>query len=111
MRMGGIVSIPPDAEEIAVQGYDVAQIDYHLGQIRRAGFIDEGGSRPMSGIGFRCLTPHGHDFLDTVRDPTVWDKTTKAAEKAGAGTLDFFWGIAKEIAKAEIKRHTGFDLQ
>jgi Hypothetical protein (DUF2513) len=63
MRMGGIVSIPPDAEEIAVRGYNSAEIDYHLGQIRRAGFIDEGGARPMSGIGFRCLTWEGHDFL------------------------------------------------
>jgi hypothetical protein len=110
MRMGGIVSIPPDAEEISVPGYDIAQIDYHLGQIRRAGFVDEGGARPMSGIGFRCLTPAGHDFLDTVRNPAVWEKTTKVAEKAGAGTIELFWSIAKEIVKAEIKRHTGLDL-
>jgi hypothetical protein len=64
----------------------------------------------MSGIGFRCLTPAGHDFLDTVRNPAVWEKTTKVAEKAGAGTIELFWSIAKEIVKAEIKRHTGLDL-
>ena len=46
MRRGGIVSITPDADEIAVAGYNVDQIDYHLSQIRKSGLIDEGGSRP-----------------------------------------------------------------
>jgi Hypothetical protein (DUF2513) len=111
MQRGGIVVVSPDDEVVAVDGYNVDQIDYHLGQILQAGFIDDANYRPMKGIGFRCLTPKGHDFVDTVRDPTVWDKTNKAAKQAGAGTIEFFWGIAKEIAKAEIKRHTGFDLQ
>jgi hypothetical protein len=34
---GGIVSITPDADEIAVAGYDVDHIEYHLSQIRRSG--------------------------------------------------------------------------
>jgi hypothetical protein len=42
MRRDGIVSIPPDDEAIAVEGYDVDQIDYHLSQIRQAGWIDDG---------------------------------------------------------------------
>lgn len=35
MRMGGIVVITPDAEEVQVEGYGVEQIDYHLSLIRR----------------------------------------------------------------------------
>ena len=86
MRRGGAVTISPDDKAIAVEGYDIDQIDYHLSQIIRAGWIDEGGgSRPMIGIGFRCLTPAGHDFLDSVRDPETWSRTKKAA--AGAGGL------------------------
>lgn len=79
------MTIPPDDEAIAVEGYDVDQIDYHLSQIIRAGWIDEGGARPMIGIGFRCLTPAGHDFLDSVRDPETWSRTKKAAAGARAG--------------------------
>ncbi|WP_258366757.1 DUF2513 domain-containing protein [Burkholderia vietnamiensis] len=36
MRMGGIVVIPPDTDEIQVDSYTVEQIDYHLSLIREA---------------------------------------------------------------------------
>ena len=88
MPHGGIVNITPDAEEIAVPGYDFSQIDYHLAQIRKSGFIDEGGSSPMIGIGFRCLTPLGHDFLDSVRDPETWAKTKNVVAGAGGFTIN-----------------------
>jgi hypothetical protein len=110
MRMGGIVSIPPDAEEIAVRGYNSAEIDYHLGQIRRAGFIDEGGARPMSGIGFRCLTWEGHDFLDSVRDPKIWAKTKDGALAAGGFTVDLLKDLAKGFVKKQIEERTGVTL-
>lgn len=67
MRMGGIVQIPPDAPELQVDGYDVAQIDYHLSLIKKSGWIDSGGVNPMVGIGFRALTQAGHDLLDSSR--------------------------------------------
>jgi Hypothetical protein (DUF2513) len=110
MRMGGIVTITPDADEIAVPGYDTAQIDYHLGQIRRAGFIDEGGARPASGIGFRCLTWEGHDFLDSVRDPKIWAKTKEGALVAGGFTFDLLKDLAKGFLKKQIEERTGVTL-
>jgi Hypothetical protein (DUF2513) len=110
IRRGGIVSITPDAEEIAVPGYDVAQIDYHLSQICQSGFIDEGGARPMTGIGFRCLTPAGHDFLDSVRDPEIWEKTKKGAEQAKGFTVDLLKDLAKGLVKKQIEEFTGVKL-
>jgi hypothetical protein len=110
MRRGGIVTITPDADEIAVEGYGVDQIDYHLSQIRQAGLIDEGGARPMSGIGFRCLTPAGHDFLDSVRDPETWSKTKKAAAGAGGFTLDLLKDLAKGFIRKQIEDRTGVKL-
>jgi hypothetical protein len=110
MRRGGIVSLTPDAEEIAVHGYDSDQIDYHLLQISKAGFIDEGGARPMTGIGFRCLTPAGHDFLDSVRDPDTWAKTKKAAAGAGGFTIDLLRDIAKGFIKKQVEEKTGIKL-
>jgi hypothetical protein len=110
IRPGGIVAITPDAEEIAVPGYDVAQIDYHLSQICQSGFIDEGGARPMTGIGFRCLTPAGHDFLDSVRDPEIWAKTKKGAEEAKGFTVDLLKDLAKGLVKKQIEEFTGVKL-
>jgi hypothetical protein len=110
MRPGGTVDITPDAEEIAVPGYDSNQIGYHLTQIRKAGYIDEGGSHPMVGIGFHCLTPAGHDFLDSVRDPETWAKTKKAAARAGGFTIDILRDIAKGFIKKQIEEKTGIKL-
>jgi hypothetical protein len=74
MRRGGIVTITPDADEVAVEGYSVDQIDYHLSQIRRSGLIDEGGAQPMSGIGFR---------LDALRQPVMISSTPSGTRRPG----------------------------
>lgn len=66
MRLGGIVQLAPDAAELQVDGYDVTQINYHLSLIRQSGWIDNGGVNPMVGIGFRALTPAGHNLLDSL---------------------------------------------
>src|SRR3984893_16550321 len=110
MPHGGVVNITPDAEEIAVPGYDFDQIDYHLTQILKSGFVDEGGSSPLIGIGFHCLTPAGHDFLDSVRDPKTWAKTKKAAAGAGGFTIDLLKDLAKGLVKKQIEEKTGIKL-
>jgi hypothetical protein len=110
MRRDRIVNIPPDDEAIAVEGYDVDQIDYHLSQIRQAGWIDDGGSQPREGIRFRCLTPDGHDFLDSVRDPETWSRTKKAAAGAGGFTLELLKDLAKGPIRKQIEDRTGVTL-
>ena len=56
------------------------------------------------------LTKHGHDFVDTVRDPAIWNKTKAVAKKTGAATLDAMFTIGKGLLKGAIKKHTGFDF-
>src|ERR1700758_443916 len=94
VRPGGVVTITPDAEEIAVPGYGRAQIAYHLSQIRDARLIDDGGGDTLTGIGFRSLTWAGHDFLDSVRDPKIWEKTKSGAAAAGSFTFDLLKDLA-----------------
>jgi Hypothetical protein (DUF2513) len=110
MGPGGIVTIAPYDEEVAVPGYDPDQIDYHLSQICKSGFIDEGGAHPMVGIGFHCLTPTGHDFLDSVRDPEIWAKTKKGAEAAKGFTVAILKDLAKGLVKKQIEEFTGVKL-
>jgi hypothetical protein len=110
MSLGDVVSIPLDDKRISVPGYDLNQIDYHLNQIRKAGFIDEGGARPTWGVGLCCLTPAGHDFIDSVRDPETWAKTKKAAAGAGGFTIDLLKDLAKGLIKKKIEDHNGIKL-
>ncbi len=108
VNLGEVVSIPLDG--IAVPSYDLNQIEYHLNQIRESGYIDEGGAPPSLGVGLRCLTPAGHDFIDSVRDPETWAKTKKEAAGAGGFTLDLLKEIAKGLIKKKIENHTGIKL-
>ncbi|HGL6720489.1 DUF2513 domain-containing protein [Burkholderia contaminans] len=110
MRMGGIVVIPPDTEEIQVDGYTVEQIDYHLSLIREAGLVETGGVKPSVGIGFRRLSWAGHDFLESIRSPEVWAKTKAGALAAGGFTVELLGDLAKGFIKKQIEDRTGIKL-
>ena len=59
---------------------------------------------------FYRLTWQGHDFLDAVRDPTIWEKTKKGAEDAGGFTVDLLRDLAKGFVKKQIEEYTGVKL-
>lgn len=110
MKPGSVMVIPPDAEEIAVPDFDADQIEYHLGLIRQAEFVESVGSQPMRGIAFRGLTWAGHDFADSVRDPAIWSKTKKGALAAGGLTAQLLVDLAKGFLKKQIEERTGVKL-
>ncbi len=56
------------------------------------------------------LSMKGHDFLDSIRDPDVWDKTKREAEAVGGFTLDLLKDLAKGLIKKKIEDHTGVKL-
>lgn len=49
-----------------------------------------------------CMTYQGHEFLDTIREKTNWEKTKDIAKKAGTGSIKFLGEIAKEVVKAAV---------
>ena len=110
MRRGGVVSIVPDEETMAIDGYTPLEVECHLRQIDLSGFIESVDARPAGGISFRGFTPIGHDFIDSVRDPETWAKTKKATEAAGGWTLDLLKDLAKGLVKKQIEKHTGIEL-
>ena len=107
-----IFAIGPSDEELAVDGASFDQIDYHLGLLRKQGFLDCPGEPMLSGkFPFRGLTWAGHDFLDSIRDDDVWRKTkTHAQQQVGSWTVDILASLAKAIIKAKLKAATGLDL-
>lgn len=109
-KMGDVFSITPEDEEVSVEGYTPAQIEYHLSLLREIGFIECPGSQPMFGITFSGLTWAGHDYVDAVRDAEVWRKTKQGVEAAGGFTVDILKELATGLIKTQIKRHTGVDL-
>lgn len=56
------------------------------------------------------ITWTGHDFLDSVRDPEIWNQTKEGAQKVGGFTVDVLIAIAKGLVKKKLKDHTGIDV-
>ncbi|MCG7375236.1 DUF2513 domain-containing protein [Pseudomonas luteola] len=103
--------LDPSDKELQVEGFSSDQIGYHLSLLREAGLIDPpSGGTLAGGIDFRRLTWSGHDFLDSIRDPEVWDKTKQGAKAAGGFTLDLLKDLAKGLIKKKIQDHTGIEL-
>lgn len=110
MERGAVVFISPDDEDIAVEGYNGDQIDYHLSLIREAGLVENVDANPIDGIAFRRLSWQGHDYLDSIRDPEVWAKTKKGALAAGGFTFELVKDLARGFLKKQIEERTGIPL-
>jgi hypothetical protein len=114
LKAGNIVTIPFDHDVLKVIGYNSDQIHYNLSQIYQSGFVDNGKNNQksigVSGITFRGLTPSGHDFLDSVRDPDIWEKTKEGTQKVGGFTLDILASCAKGLITKQIEEYTGVKI-
>lgn len=100
-------------------GYTKAQIGFHLEIMTEAGLLDHKIVRPTSLDGRHARlsfdtgvrpTMAGYDFLDSVRDPRIWEKTKKSAEAAGGFTVDLLKDLAKGFLKTLIEEKTGVKL-
>ncbi len=97
-------------KELAVEGFSLEQVIYHLDLAVEAGLIDQGGSGAMNSFTFSRLTWDGHDFVDSVRDDEIWRKTRQGANAAGAFTLEMVKELAKGFIKKKIADHTGIQI-
>ena len=70
----------PDLE---IDGYAEQDIDYNLYQLIQEGLVDGSGAWSLGGTysaSIRGLTWPGHEFLDAVRDDSVWSKAKRMAQ-------------------------------
>jgi hypothetical protein len=86
----------------SVDGYTSDQVSYHLAQIVDSGLAvgavqySVGNPDPTIPIAVmvKRLTPSGHDFIESIRNDTVWKKVkSKSAEVGG----DISIGLLKEL--------------
>lgn len=66
--------------------------------LRSAGFLDrsDGGSYRISWS--------GHEFLDSVRDPEIWQKTKDGANKVGSWSMKLLGELAVGFARAKAQQ-------
>ena len=64
-------------------------------------------AKGKNGIWIHCeiqdITWEGHEFLNTIRSDTVWEKTKERAQKIGMYTFKTFLSIANTVASELIE--------
>ena len=86
--------------------YSRAEITYTLVILKEAGFIEaiiDYGSGGIDELDVIRLTYKGHQFLDTIRPQSVWDKIYSVAEKANLKSIPAIMEIADIILPETIK--------
>ncbi|NVK15883.1 MAG: DUF2513 domain-containing protein [Rhodobacteraceae bacterium] len=84
-----------------------AQNFHHINMLADAGYIKLAGKPTLAGdYAVHGMTIAGHDFLDAIKEQSVWDHTKKRVGEVGSWTLDVVLAVAKE----EVKRRLGLAL-
>ena len=92
---------------LSIAGYNMEQIAYHCKILHEVGFISDYGAQYGDGhiysFGVGSLTWEGHEFLDKIREDTVWNKTKGIIKEK---VLPMSLSVIKEVATAVISAMT-----
>lgn len=92
---------------IEVDGYSSDEIGYNLNIMVNGGLLDARGSQAMRDkvpqFLITGITWCGHEFLDSIRNDSVWSHTKEALKPFGSASFD----VIKSIAVAFISSKLG----
>ena len=77
---------------------------YHIGLLCDAGLMVQ-----INEHAFR-MTSQGHDFLDAIRNDTIWNRTKAGAAEIGGATLSMLGDIAVAYLKQRAAATLGLSL-
>lgn len=88
---------------LEIEGYTMEQVAYHCSILYEGGYIHaykgEYGGDGLYSFGVGRLTWEGHEFLDKIREDTIWKKTKDTIYKQG---LPFVFDVVKSVSSAII---------
>ena len=93
---------------LQIEGYDMITVAEHCRMMNEYGLIDEykafgADNIPILDFLVGNLTWEGYDFLDKVRQDTVWNKTKDVITKQG---LPMILDVVKDVSTAVITSMT-----
>ena len=92
--------------------HDKQLVGYHISIMRDAGLVKASimpaDDDPYYSCRVSSLTWEGNDFLDVVRNETVWEKTKSAISKTvGSATFEMVKSMAVKIGEAMLLAQIG----
>lgn len=88
-----------------LKSYNEDIVIYTAQKLNEAGFVNGTfdffyGNRTH--INISSLTYNGHNFLDTIRDKSVWVKTKSVASKVSSVSLPILFDIGTTVLKEQL---------
>jgi hypothetical protein len=76
--------------DVQIEGFSPEQVSYHVKVMSEASLLEAKNATTMQRFSWKPtrLTWQGHEFLDAVRNDTVWHKTTELIREKG-GSVPF----------------------
>ncbi len=88
---------------LKIEDYSMEEVAYHCKILYDAGLIDDYSSKNADNhiyiFGVGSLTWEGHDFLDKIREESIW---TEVKDKIKNKGLPFIIDVVKEVATQVI---------
>ena len=88
---------------LEVEGYSIQQVAYHCKILHDAGLISNYkgyfASNRLYDFAVGSLTWDGHEFLDKIRQDTIWNKTKDVITQKG---LPMVLDVVKEISQSIV---------
>ncbi len=99
---------PYDLTDPKFEGHNETEISYHISLLDDAGLL-HGQDRSAIGV-FRwsagALTWAGHEFVEAVRDDSVWKEALTITAKTGDGTV---FEILNKALMQVLEKRTGLE--
>ena len=97
---------------VEIDGRSQEEISYHVKMLGDDGLLEALDMRSLGPDGFKYdpkfLTARGHDFLDSIRSPSVWGKVKqKLAVIGGSASLEVVKTIAKKAVEDVLSNPPG----
>ena len=90
-------------ESITIDGYTSGEVREHIKLLANAGMISDVYHDLDGNVWVRSITWDGYDYLDKVRDNTIWKKTKDTIKEKG---LPLIFDTIKTISSAFITAAT-----
>lgn len=102
------------ASSLTNDTYSKGEILHHVDCLKDVHYIETSSpmtclDAPSSDCYIFRLTMQGHQFLDTIRNDTVWKETKKITSKIGTATLDVIIDIASKVLSDIIAKQMGLN--
>lgn len=100
-----------DATDIVIKKYQQQDIVYSVRKLAEAGYLNttDYSADDEQNIIINSISWDGHRFLDTVRDPKVWEHSKSVASKLLSVSIGMMENIASQVITNLVSQQLGLN--